>query len=220
MPIVTIGTQQWDTNNLDVDCFADGTPIQHAETDAQWQSLCQAGTPAWRYYNDDSSNGELYGKIYNWYVVSASLTSKQIVPNSQFKVPTTTQWDTLVSYLGGEKMAGNKMKNTENWGSLDKDINGNGDNSSYFYGNPGGFMRESGEFFDLSWSANWWSATSSSATEAPGYRAYWQNQSLISLSTPMTMGLSIRLIASGSFTGSIKYNPSEDYNNPTAPPGL
>jgi len=220
MPIVTIGTQQWDTQNLDVDCFADGTPIQHAQTELEWQTLCSAGTPAWRYYNDDSSNGELYNKLYNWYVVSSSLTSKQIVPNTQFKVPTTAQWNTLVSYLAGEKEAGHKLKNTENWGSLGKDIDGNGDNSALFYGNPGGFMRENGEFFDLEWSANWWSATSASATAAPGYRAFWQNRSLISLTTPMTMGLSIRLIASGSFTGSIKYNPSEDYDNPTAPPGL
>lgn len=220
MPIVTIGSQQWDTHNLDVDCFADGTPIEHAKNETEWESLCASGTPAWRYYNDDSSNGDLYGKLYNWYVVSASLTSKQIVPSPQFKVPTSVEWNTLTTQLGGQKNAGYKLKNTENWGSLDKDIDGNGDNSSYFYGNPGGYMMENGEFFDMEWSANWWSATSSSATTAPGYRAYWSNTSFIPVTTPMTMGLSIRLIVSGSWTGSIKYNPSEDYDNPTAPPGL
>lgn len=219
MAIVTIGTQQWDTHNLDVDCFADGTPIEHATTDDEWQTLCAAKTPAWRYYNDDPSMDDLHGRLYNWYVVSASL-SKQIVPNPQFKVPTTAEWNTLVSFCGGIKEAGDALKNSENWGSLDKDIDGNGSNSALFYGNPSGFMRTTGEFFDMDWSANWWSATSASSTMAPGYRAFWQNQSLISLNTPMEMGLSIRLIASGSFTGSIKYSPSEDYDNPTAPPGL
>lgn len=210
MAIVTIGSQQWDDQNLDVDVFGDGTPIAEASSSQQWIDYCAAGTPAWRYYNNDGSNSTNYGKLYNWYVVSASITSKNIVENAQFKVPTTAEYNTLITYLGGTKTAGYAMKNTENWGSLTR-VPGNGSNSSGWKGNPGGFTSTQGEFFDLTWSGNWWSKTSSSAANAYGYKLYWQNRSAIAVDTPMIMGLSIRLIVSASWTGSNNFRPSENW---------
>ena len=210
MAIVTIGSQQWDDQNLDVDAFGDGTPINEASSSDQWIAYCDTGTPAWRYYNDDNGNSGTYGKLYNWYVVSASITSKNIVENQQFKVPTTGEYNTLITFLGGTRVAGHAMKNTENWGTLTR-ISGNGSNSSGWKGNPGGFTQVNGEFFDLTWSGNWWSRTSSSATTATGYRLFWQNRNAVSLETPMTMGLSIRLIVSASWTGSAGFKPSENW---------
>ena len=210
MALVTIGTQVWDDQNLDVDAFGDGTPIAEASSSEQWVDYCAAGTPAWRYYNDDNSNSATYGKLYNWYVVSASITSRPIVENPQFKIPTSGEYNTLIAFLGGTKAAGHPLKNTENWGTLSR-ISGNGSNSSGWKGNPGGFTQVNGEFFDLTWSGNWWSQTSSSATTATAYRLFWQNRSAISLETPMIMGLSIRLITSGSWTGSNGFRPSENW---------
>lgn len=210
MALVTIGTQTWDDTNLDVDSFGDGTPIAEASSSDQWIAYCDAGTPAWRYYNDDNHNSDKYGKLYNWFVVSASISSKNIVENPQFKIPTSAEYNTLISYLGGTSVAGHAMKNTENWGTLTR-ISGNGSNSSQWKGNPGGFTQTNGEFYDLTWSGNWWSKTSSSATTATGYRLFWQNRSAINLDTPMKMGLSIRLILSGSWTGSNGFRPSENW---------
>lgn len=210
MALVTIGTQVWDDQNLDVDAFGDGTPIAEASSSEQWVEYCAAGTPAWRYYNDDNSNSATYGKLYNWYVVSASITSRPIVENPQFKVPTSGEYNTLITFLGGTRAAGHPLKNTENWGTLSR-ISGNGSNSSGWKGNPGGFTQVNGDFFDLTWSGNWWSQTSSSATTATAYRLFWQNRSAISLETPMIMGLSIRLITSGSWTGSNGFRPSENW---------
>lgn len=210
MALVTIGTQVWDDQNLDVDAFGDGTPIAEASSSQQWVDYCAAGTPAWRYYNDDNSNSATYGKLYNWYVVSASITSRPIVENPQFKVPTSGEYNTLIAFLGGTRAAGHPLKNTENWGTLSR-ISGNGSNSSGWKGNPGGFTQVNGEFFDLTWSGNWWSQTSSSLTTATAYRLFWQNRSAISLETPMIMGLSIRLITSGSWTGSNGFRPSENW---------
>ena len=109
MAIVTIGSQQWDDQNLDVDAFGDGTPIAEASSSDQWITYCDTGTPAWRYYNDDNGNSGTYGKLYNWYVVSASITSKNIVENQQFKVPTTGEYNTLITFLGGTRVAGHAM---------------------------------------------------------------------------------------------------------------
>jgi uncharacterized protein (TIGR02145 family) len=210
MAIVTIGTQTWDDQNLDVDSFGDGTPIVQASSSQQWIDCCAAGTPAWRYYEDKSANSTTYGRLYNWYVVSASITSRNIVENPQFKVPTAVEYNTMINYLGGTRAAGFAMKNTENWGTLTR-ISGNGSNSSGWEGNPGGFTSTGGEFFDLTWSGNWWSTTTSSVDNATAYKLYWQNRSAISVETPKTMGLSIRLIASGSWTGSGGFRPSENW---------
>lgn len=210
MALVTIGTQTWDDQNLDVDAFGDGTPILQASSSQQWVDYCAAGTPAWRYYDDDGGNSPTYGRLYNWFVVSASISTHPIVENTQFKVPSSDDFNTLINFLGGTRAAGLPLKNTENWGTLGR-ISGNGNNSSGWKGNPGGFLTVDGQFFDLTWSGNWWSQTSSSATTAPGYRLYWQNRSAIAIQTPMIMGLSIRLIASGSWTGSAGFKPSENW---------
>lgn len=210
MALVTIGTQTWDDQNLDVDSFGDGTQIVEAVSDQEWINYCASGTPAYRYYNDDSSNGTIYGRLYNWYVVSASITAHPIVENTNFKIPTSGEYNTLISYLGGTNVAGHAMKNTENWKTLTR-ISGNGSNSSGWKGNPGGFIQTDGTFFDLTWSGNWWSRTSSSISNATSYRLYWQNRSAISINTPIDMGLSIRLIASASWTGSSNFRPSENW---------
>jgi len=210
MALVTIGTQTWDDQNLDIDVFGDGVAIAHASSSQQWIDYCTAGTPAWRYYSDDSSNATTYGRLYNWYVVSASITAHPITENPQFKVPTSAEYNTLITYLGGTQAAGFAMKNTENWSTLTR-VSGNGSNSSGWKGNPGGFVSVAGEFFDLNWGGSWWSRTSSSATTAPGYKLFWQNRSATAITTPMTMGLSIRLIVSGSWTGSNGFRPSENW---------
>lgn len=210
MALVTIGTQTWDDQNLDVDQFGDGTMIAEASSSEQWAEYCDAGTPAWRYYDDDTGNSSIYGKLYNWYVVSASLTAHPIVENPQFKIPTNGEYNTLITYLGGTDVAGYKMKNTENWETLTR-IPGNGNNSSGWKGNPGGFIKTTNEFFDKTWSGNWWTKVSSSATEAYSYRLHWQNRKAIGLTSAMTMGLSIRLILSGSWTGSNGFRPSENW---------
>jgi uncharacterized protein (TIGR02145 family) len=210
MALVTIGTQTWDDQNLDVDAFGDGVSIAQASSSQQWIDYCTAGTPAWRYYNDDSSNADTYGKLYNWYVVSASITAHPIVENPQFKVPASSDYNTLITYLGGTRAAGHPLKNTENWGTLNR-ISGNGSNASGWKGNPGGFQTVDGEFFDLTWSGNWWSNTTASVSDAIAYKLYWSNRSAISINTPKTMGLSIRLILSGSWTGSNGFRPSENW---------
>ena len=51
-------------------------------------------------------------------------------------VPSDADWIILSTYLGGEDVAGNKMKSTAVWFE-----NGDGTNSTGFAGLPGGFRR-------------------------------------------------------------------------------
>jgi len=207
MALVTIGAQTWTVENLDVDSFRDGTPIAIASSSRQWEQYAASGTPACCYYDFDSSNSRTYGRLYNWYAVSAS---QELAPTG-FRIPEKSDWDTLISTLGGERSAGLAMKNIQNWISLTR-ANPNGTNSSGFTGNPGGFIRDNGQFYDFGFSGNFWADTTSSAATAYSYKLYWENNNAISISrTPLTIGLSVRLLVSGSESFSGDYNPSEPY---------
>ncbi len=206
MAVVQIGSQFWAKENLAVESFQDGTPITECSSSEQWAELASTNTPAWCYYNFDPSLEEEYGKLYNYYVVSSS---KSIAPVG-FRVPTAADFDTLIAGQGGTLLAGKKLKNSTNWNTLRRQ-SGNGNNESSFTGNPSGYIKENGEFWDFGWSANYWTTTSGSQ-EAQTYRLYWGNTEAVSISANQDMGLAIRLILSGSnYTGSLSYNPATDF---------
>jgi uncharacterized protein (TIGR02145 family) len=121
IPSVLIGEQRWFSRNLDVSAYSDGTAIPQVQDQATWDSLT---TGAWCYYDNDSANDPIYGKLYNWYAVAgiydaASLANpalrKQLAP-AGWHVPTDLEWDTLIAFLGGQS-SGGKMKEvgTAHW---------------------------------------------------------------------------------------------------------
>jgi uncharacterized protein (TIGR02145 family) len=206
MAIVQIGSQFWTKENLAVESFQDGTPITECSSSEQWAELASTNTPAWCYYNFDPSNEEEYGKLYNYYVVSSS---KSIAP-SGFRMPSLGDYNELASAFGGNSLAGKRLKNNTNWNTIRRQ-SGNGDNQSGFTGNPSGYIKENGEFWDFGWSANYWTSDSGSI-DATSVRLYWSNTNVVSIPANMDMGLAIRLIfGSGSYTGSLDFNPSQDF---------
>jgi hypothetical protein len=66
-PSVTICTQVWTLNNLDVTTYRNGESIPEVTDPTAWAALT---TGAWCYYNNDSATGAIYGKLYNWYAVN------------------------------------------------------------------------------------------------------------------------------------------------------
>jgi uncharacterized protein (TIGR02145 family) len=89
--IVTIGTQVWMAENLKTTKFNDGLDIPKV-TDAKiWSGL---SAPAYCWYNNDISNKDTYGVLYNGYSV---ITSK-ICPIG-WHVPTDNEWYILENYL-------------------------------------------------------------------------------------------------------------------------
>jgi uncharacterized protein (TIGR02145 family) len=140
--------QVWMDENLNSGRFRNGDPIPEAKTDEEWEKAGVNGDPAWCYYNNDPANGEKYGKLYNWYAVN---DPRGLAPEG-WHIPSDEQWDVLISYLGGEKGAGEKMKSTSGWIE-----NGNGTNKSGFSGLPGGFRGDFGAFGSLGKVGFWWS---------------------------------------------------------------
>jgi uncharacterized protein (TIGR02145 family) len=148
---VTIGTQTWLKENLNVQHYNNGDPIPQVTDKATWANLSN-GAYCY-YYNDSITYANLYGKLYNFYAIA---DSRKVCPTG-WSIPTQAEWETLQTYLGGENVAGGKMKEigTTHWLSP----NTGATNSSGFTGLPGGFRRSSGSFGWVDSTANWWSLT-------------------------------------------------------------
>ena len=184
---VTIGTQTWTSKNLDVSKFRNGEAIPFAKTDAEWNSAGENMKPAWCYYENKTANGRKYGKLYNWYAVN---DARGLAPKG-YHIPTDAEWKwkILTDYLGGESVAGTKMKSSSGWKN-----NGNGTNTSGFAGLPGGFRNYNGSFFYIGASGYWWSSSESS-TDSAWYRtlsSYYG--SVFSYSNYKRIGLSVRCL--------------------------
>jgi uncharacterized protein (TIGR02145 family) len=134
MDEVTIGRQIWTAKNLDVETYRNGDAIPQVQDPFAWANLT---TGAWCYYENKTANGSTYGKLYNWYAVT---DTRSLAPEG-YHIPNEAEGNTLSDYLGGEEIAGAKMKSTNVW-----DNNGNGTNASGFSGLPGGARLVNGDF--------------------------------------------------------------------------
>ena len=110
---VTIGTQTWTTKNLDISTFRNGDAIPQAKTDEEWEAAGENKQPAWCYYENNTANGTKYGKLYNWYAV---VDTRGLAP-AGYHIPTDEEWTVLSTFLGGEAVAGKKMKSSSDWDS-------------------------------------------------------------------------------------------------------
>jgi uncharacterized protein (TIGR02145 family) len=147
---VTIGTQVWDSKNLDVSTFRNGEPIPEVKNKDEWITAGKEKKAAFCYYNYDMKNGAIHGKLYNFYAVQ---DSRGLAPYG-YHIPTDTEWTVLTQYLGGVALAGHTMKSKTGWYE-----SGNGDNSSLFNGLPGGSCEIDGNFVEITEMGNWWSSS-------------------------------------------------------------
>jgi uncharacterized protein (TIGR02145 family) len=151
---IPIGKQIWMTENLNVDRFRNGDPIPHVKTNEEWERAVENQQPAWCYYNNDPANEEKYGKLYNWYAVD---DPRGLAPQG-WHIPSDTEWRQLTNHLGGEKVAGTKMKRNIGWEEYEGE-SGNGNNESGFSALPGGARNYNGTFDGIGLLCFSWSST-------------------------------------------------------------
>jgi uncharacterized protein (TIGR02145 family) len=150
LPTIVIGTQQWMEKNLDVLTYRNGDVIPQVTDATVWAGLT---TGAWCYYGNNADNGAIYGKLYNWYAVN---DPRGLAPQG-WHIPTDDEWTTLGTLLGGDQIAGGKVKATGTTLWLLPDLNTT--NESGFSGLPGGQRDGSGVFNYVGTNGLWWSAT-------------------------------------------------------------
>jgi uncharacterized protein (TIGR02145 family) len=153
---VIIGTQTWMVENLKTTRYNDSTIIPLVENASEWSSLT---TPGYCWYNnDEATNKDTYGALYNWYAVN----THKLCPKG-WHVPTTAELVILSNFLGGEDVAGGKLKETGtiHWFSP----NTGADNKSGFSALPagnrgyGGVFGEEGSFYYQGIEGAWWSSS-------------------------------------------------------------
>ncbi len=159
---VSIGTQTWLVENLKTTKYNDGTAIPLVTDNTFWPSLI---TPGYCWYKHDSATYKnTYGALYNWYVVNTG----KLCPIG-WHVPTDAEWTTLATYLGGDTVAGGKMKaigTIEAGTGLWVSPNTGATNESGFTAVPAGGRYIHGAFGYLGGYGNWWSSSEDGMTAA------------------------------------------------------
>jgi len=146
----------WTNANYTGIKFRNGDTIPQVQDALAWSNLT---SPAWCYYNNSSSNDSVYGKLYNWYAIN---DPRGFAPVG-YRVPTDTDWTNLITCLGGENIAGGKMKSNSNlWATP----NTGATNESFFSGLPGGTRLQDGSFQTIGLYGFWWSSTEFNANNA------------------------------------------------------
>jgi uncharacterized protein (TIGR02145 family) len=156
---VKIGNQWWMAEDLKVTHYRNGDSIPNIRINAKWAILT---TGALCSYNNDNKL-TIYGRLYNWYAVD---DNRHIAP-AGWHVPSDSEWQALINYLGGGSIAGGKMKET---GTIHWPIPNTGaTNESCFSALPADFRIDSGIFSGLRNRAHFWSSTEKSSENAWGY---------------------------------------------------
>lgn len=166
---VSIGTQCWMAENLNIGTRIDG--VNNQTNNSTIEKYC---------YNDDVSNCDTYGGLYQWDEMMQYVTTGGVqgICPSGWHLPTDDEWKTLEMELGMSQSEadvegwrgtdeGEKMKSTSGWAN-----NGNGTNSSGFTGLPGGHRDGNGSIYYLVTYGFWWSSTETSGASTSAWYRY------------------------------------------------
>jgi uncharacterized protein (TIGR02145 family) len=127
-----IGSQNWMQESLKVTRYNNGDDILEGLSNGP------ASEGAYGTYDNDAANTGIYGNLYNW---QATIDEKGICPCG-WHIPSDDEWTELSNFLGGQEVAGGKMKSTgtiENSDGLWLDPNEGATNISGFSADPAGF---------------------------------------------------------------------------------
>lgn len=150
---VKIGDQLWMAENLKTTHYRNGAVIPRVTSNSEWSNLDDSQTGACCYYDNDDSNADAYGCLYNWYAVN---DSRNIAPEG-WHVPADVEWQILIDHLGGQKVAGAKLKEA---GAIHWYLsNAGADNASGFTALPGGYRDTNGSYRYIRYIACFWSRT-------------------------------------------------------------
>jgi len=143
-----IGEQCWMAENLNIGEMINGN--SNMTNNSVIEKYC---------YDNDPSNCEIYGGLYQWNEMMEYSTTPGVqgICPSGWHLPTNDEWIILTDFLGGESVAGGKMKEagTAHWAPP----NTGATNESGFTALPGGFRSINVSFDDLENFGLFWSSS-------------------------------------------------------------
>jgi len=182
---IAIGKQVWLAENLKATHYRNGDPIPEVLDANSWRKLTKG---AFCNYDNENSNAVVYGRLYNWHAVT---DSRNICPPG-WHVPTDADWQQLINYLGGEPVAGGKMKESAPGHWLIP--NTGATNVSGFTALPGGYRSSKGVYHILDTYTFYW--TSTSYSDQVAWSWFLQNNSAgaTRIENLKTFGFSVRCV--------------------------
>jgi uncharacterized protein (TIGR02145 family) len=183
--MIKIGSQWWTVENLKVTQYRDGSSIPNVTDNTTWNGLSSG---ARCYYNNDSvTYAATYGAFYNWYTV---VDSRNLCPVG-WHVPSYVEWATLVTYLGGNTVAGGKLKETgtTHWSSP----NTGATNESGFTALAGGY-RTGVSSTGLGSYGDYWTSTTVSSSNAWYVGLSYNSAAYGASNYSKTLGISVRCV--------------------------
>jgi uncharacterized protein (TIGR02145 family) len=144
---IKIGSQTWLAENLKTTRLNDGTLIPVVEGNDQF---IEQRTPAFCWYNNDTTYKSIYGGLYNWY----SVITGKLCPTG-WHVPDDAEWITMEMTIGlteddavngtwdRGKDHGARLKDLSKWNSSDNTVIPSG-----FAALPAGLRADDGSFFN------------------------------------------------------------------------
>jgi uncharacterized protein (TIGR02145 family) len=190
---VVIGTQTWMAENLKTTKYNDNSDITNVTDNAEWAALTSEAY-CW-YGNDETTNKQLYGALYNWYAVHEG----NLCPTG-WHVPSDAEFKTLEMHLGMTQTQadgfswrgtdqGTRLKNTAGW------TTGNGTNTVGFAALPGGYRYYfDGGFAGAGTIGYFWSSEQVSPTNAYYRRLDGANAGVYREGAVKSAGKSVRCI--------------------------
>lgn len=187
---VSIGDQVWLAGNLKTTTLNDGTAIPLLVDNAEWTEATESG---YCFSENNISNKDIYGALYNWYAVNTG----KLCP-AGWHVATQSDWTELIDFIGGETVAGGKLKTTgtiEGGDGLWYQPNVSATNEYDLSVVPGGERSgSSGGFFDFGYGGLWWSSTEFDASRAYFFFINNYDASVGDGNTPKKDGLSVMCV--------------------------
>ena len=183
--VVIIGDQIWMAENLKVTHYSKGDEIPFVEDGNDWITLTSG---AYSRFRNDDSLVSVYGLHYNWHCVN---DTRNICP-AGWHVPSNKEWRDMIFYLGGDSIAGGKIKETgyEHW-----ENNEAATNSSGFTMLPAGYRSHAnGASNSLGIIGYCWTATELNDRIAFGYAVRYYGPWIYRKDLDKKMGCSVRCV--------------------------
>jgi uncharacterized protein (TIGR02145 family) len=193
---VTIGNQEWMAENL---------KYLPSVVDP---SVGSSTTPCYYVYGYDgtnvtaakaTTNYDTYGVLYNWTSAMAGSASSGSNPScvqgvcpDGWHLPSDAEWTELTDYLGGESVAGGKLKETgtTHWTTPNTGTT----NETGFMALPGGFRSNDGTFYGNGNYGYWWSSTEYNAASAWNRFLDYSSSNALRGNSNKELGFSVRCV--------------------------
>lgn len=182
---IIVNSGEWMTSNLKTAHFANGDTIMSGRNLDDISAMSQ---PSFFFYSagDSATSMNRYGRLYTWYVVN---DPRGLCPTG-WHVASHNDWDTLKKYLGGQEVAGGKLKGSSYWSSP----NTGADNTSMFNALPAGFRTPAEVYAEVSKTAIFWTMSQDTADRAWSMYVKYNYPSLFQAPNEKNNAYSVRCI--------------------------